>query len=1231
MPRISAQELERRMQLVFLRVKSSADGITEKEIETATGIDRRTVNNYLNQMVDDGKVYKEGRLWFLGEYEEIRSLKLEITPEEAYTYYLGSRLFVKQHDKRNQLAEAALMKLADALAANKLIEQEIAQAAHELAQRPDDSNYELIFKTVVQCYLQRKPIKIRYKPLSRNEFETTFHTYLIEPSAIGYSTYLIGHSSLPDKMRAYKLERIQSAEPDGERYRIPRDFPGLEILRNSWSIIIGDKTQRIVLRFSPRVKERVLETRWHPSQGDNRDECKQNDDPLLWWADITDTTDMMPWIRSWGSDVSIIAPEHLRRKMTKEIRKLIALYDVVEIPPIPLVQQLWAKTSKDRTLTHPLVCHLMDVAQVAHTLWQQVLTDSSRAHFAAALGLNTDDAGRTIAFWIGLHDLGKACPGFQCLYTPAINQLTAAGLTFPKVLVKERCYHATVTTCTLDELLLTETSIHRRVARKIGQALGGHHGTWPPATQVDGVKQSQLGHQDWDQVRREMVCMLRDLLKPASVTDICESSNDSPEEENSFLILFSGLTTVADWIGSMEEYFPYVDAPLEPTTYFEQAGKQAIHALEQLNWTKWSPPKRTLPFKKLFPFSPNTVQQEAIRLAPKLGESALVIVEVTTGAGKTETALYLADHQAATHQQRGMYIAMPTMATSNQMFDRATEFLEKRYASDAAIPLLIHSQARWMSQTPSPDMNVDENESGASIRDMSWFLPRKRSLLSPFAVGTVDQSLLSVLQTRHFFVRLFALSHKTIIFDEVHAYDVYMSELFEMLLRWLRMVGATVILLSATLPAETRRRLLKAYSGVDNPDVLQAPYPSITWSSNGDSGVIPLKSTEARPPIALHWLNREPQTVCDVLAQQLSAGGCAAVICNTIARAQEIYSILEEANLVPEDDLILFHARNPSAWRNKIEKEVLARFGKDGEETGKRPCKSIVVATQVIEQSLDLDFDIMISDLAPVDLLLQRAGRLHRHERGNRPEHLSHPAFYVSVDQSNLSHPEFGNDKYVYAEYILIRSYLTLSGRDKLLIPQETAELIESVYDDKQLDKNHIPKELLVVLGAAREKMEKEKKEAINEAKKRLILEPDDELLLYQRSPGLEEDSPELHAAFQALTRLGDRSISIVCLHECADGFNTEPDGGGTTIELTQKPNHNQTRILAQYTISLSNKSIVYHLLEHGERPPAWAEHPLLRDHFVLKFKDGIAELPEIKTTLRLGRTYGLEILKEDQ
>lgn len=904
----------------------------------------------------------------------------------------------------------------------------------------------------------------------------------------------------------------------------------------------------------------------------------------------------------------------------REAQSMAALYGVLDPADTPLYQRLWAKTSRDKAQIHPLICHLLDVAQVTLALWQYALTDGLRSHFANALQLGQDEAGRTIAFWAGLHDLGKASPGFQRKYAPAQEELTAAGLSFPRLFTQEPCYHATITTCTLPDLLCEETETPKPVANAIAQALGGHHGTWPTSRQIQATKSYQIGGENWQKIRRKLVQTLRNTLSPAPVARI----GRDPADKNAFLALFSGLVSVADWIGSMEEQFPFAITPLKPEEYVRRASEQAEEALRVLHWTDWQPAEQGQPFEKLFPFAPNELQQAIIGLTAELDEPSLVIIEAPTGRGKTEAALYLAEQWSSGFQQRGLYVAMPTMATSNQMHGRTAAFLS-RSGSSSVEPLLIHSQVRWMKQAPPPQLRTEEESDGGNTtqQDMGWFLPRKRSLLAPFGVGTVDQALLSVLQTRHFFVRLFALGHKTVIFDEIHAYDTYMSHLFQRLLHWLRAANASVVLLSATLPARTRTALIRAYLGDESAEVPAAPYPSVTWACGNRSGTLSLSSATERT-IALHKINRAPETIRDTLEDLLGEGGCAAVICNTVARAQEVFRILQKTDFFCDEELILFHARTPLAWRDETERKVLSFFGKEGD----RPERAVVVATQVIEQSLDLDFDVIITDLPPIDLLLQRAGRLQRHDRSHRPVSLTEPMLFVAIAAGKKGVPDFANDVHVYESYHLLRSYLVLTDRDSITIPDDTEELIESVYGDDTGDEVTDLPAMRKALGKAETKMRADRDKERFEAEKRLVESPDYRRLLRQSNDNLQEDSLEVHEAFQALTRLGRPTIPLVCLHQVGSGLYTDLDGNGRPISLAEEPDPTTTEQLAQHTVNVSHQGIVHYLLQQESPPDAWREHPLLKNHYLAVFNDGVAQFEGLSYRLHLSREYGLEIEK---
>jgi len=572
------------------------------------------------------------------------------------------------------------------------------------------------------------------------------------------------------------------------------------------------------------------------------------------------------------------------------------------------------------------------------------------------------------------------------------------------------------------------------------------------------------------------------------------------------------------------------------------------------------------------------------------------------------------------------------------MYDRVTDFLLKRYPKESLNFHLVHGGALLEDKKPIEMQEIsddDQNNSEGGIRAETWFLPRKRTLLAPFGVGTVDQALMSVLQTRHFFVRMFGLQNKVVVFDEIHAYDTYMSELFKQLLRWLRKIGVSVILLSATLPEKTRRELTAAYLGKKEADLDLPPakYPRLTIASTGgEPKSIPLEAPSSRT-IQLEWSDIDPKIIVEKLKDALRDGGCAAVICNRVQRAQDVYNEIKLAGILPEEDLILFHARFPFQWRKEIEDKVLSKFGKgkDGGENPNRPKKSIVVATQVIEQSLDLDFDYMISDLAPVDLLIQRAGRLHRHGQNDssRPENLKNPKLQIISPQAN-DIPEFGHDEYIYDRSVMLKTWLTLKDKTEMSLPGQTTFLIEKVYgEDFEISDEALQKEM----EEAIEKAEKKERKAIYEAAKQLITTPDDEDLLNQRNNNLNEDDPTVNVAFRAMTRLAEPSISLICLHRVNGNLYFDPSNAKEPMDITVKPDKDLVKELLKHSVNLQNYAVVKYFIETEPEInwKHWKEVAALKYVTPIVFEDGKCKLEGTKYTLVLDRQTGLEIQKEIQ
>jgi CRISPR-associated endonuclease/helicase Cas3 len=1216
--RLSDTTRRERLERVELLLQRHPDGLREAEIAESLNFERRTVNNYLRELEVQGHVYREDQVWFALSHRDMVLRRLKLQPEEAMTLYLAVRLFVKQHDERNEAAEHVLMRLAEILTSDVGLSEDILAAARELAQRPAMPGYEDVFRILMHSYIYRHKVEIVYAPYQGKPFTTVLSPYLIEPSAIGFATYAIGHSSVVNALRTFKLERISQAHLLRQEYQIPSDFPGLELLRSAWSIYYGEQLTRVVLRFHPDVARRVRETQWHPSQELYPDPERPEFQRMA--IQIADFTDLIPWIRGWGSACEVLEPPPLRRIIIKEVQRIATIYQLAPSSSSSPLAALWAKADAKTGEYHLLIYHLIDVAAVALALWQQALSANVRAQVARWLNLSEEYAGRLIAFWAGLHDIGKACPGFQGKSSLTATALSQTGLA-DAIRQADDIPHGIVSAYVLPSLLSDE---NLRFVRKLARAIGGHHGVWPLPKDLQSASQftdANLGGQAWDQARLELVNTLRQIVATPDKVQVSLPQN----EENALLTWLSGLISVADWIGSMTESFPYEERLDDLQAYAERSFQQAELALDQLGWLDWHSTCDLLPFDSLFPaLSPNEIQRAVIDIADACELPALIILEAPTGIGKTEAALYLADHWLQRGQERGLYVAMPSQATSNQMYERVARFLKQRFRDDVVSLHLLHAQARWILPTLRPRLSDIAQDEQHTVAASEWFVThRKRGLLAPFAVGTVDQALLSVLLTKHFFVRMFGLAHKVVIFDEIHAYDTYMSELFTRLLRWLKQLGTSVILLSATLPNGTRRELIESYAGqIVEPEVLtNASYPRLTLCSAETIHTIELPPPVSRT-IALEWIDQASDEIARRLARELDEGGCAVVICNTVRRAQEVFAAIEQAEFLHPEEPLLLHSRFPYAWRQEIEQDVLRLFGKQGE----RPLRAILVATQIVEQSLDLDFDLMITDPAPIDLILQRAGRLHRHPYRQRPVTLAAPRLLLTTPAQQDGIPDFRPDEYVYDYYTLLASTLILQDLGEIVLPDHTSQLIEAVYGERDWF-DALPKRLATVLNDALAEMQKKHDREIHQALQRVVRMPGNEDLLNQPNEMLEEEAPEIHEAFQALTRLAEPGISTVCLHRTLRGIALDPEGNWPIDpEAPLMPEIEQQ--LLQYSLTIQHRAVRPALAKQST-PANWSKSPLLRHHRLAVFSDGLCDVPGARYMLRLTRRLGLEVIEK--
>ena len=782
--------------------------------------------------------------------------------------------------------------------------------------------------------------------------------------------------------------------------------------------------------------------------------------------------------------------------------------------------QLWAKTAVDDRW-HALPYHLLDVTAAAEILWSR-LPSNSRALPLHIFG--EPAAARICVFLAASHDVGKANRYFQAKADCQYERLRQLGFDLPPRGTDDSPRHGQATGAYLKPWLMERWKWSQPVAETVALAVGGHHGSFFPDT-----KRTSLGVDcpPWCDMGLALLDTLSELLEV--------EISPEPKPLNPFLGWLAGFVSVADWLGSHESMTIWQTGERRLADYLQEARSRARTLLDQLHWQV--PPATTmLTISGLLPTGSthNSLQQLAAEIAPNF---SLAIVEAPTGEGKTEAAFALAE--PARSAGAGIYFALPTMATANGLYDRVEAYLRKATGNDDLEARLLHSQAWLFRENAETAQNPGKEGKEQAAQAQDWFAGAKRGLLAPFGVGTIDQALIAALRAKHGFVRLFALAGKTVVIDEVHAYDVYMADLMDVLLGWLRALDCRVILLSATLPKARRKALLRAWGAQG--ELSESEYPSITWVT--EEGKLHSRGFNVPPrkPLALeliatgeeeHWA----QGAARILQMVRTKGGLGALVLNTVRNAQNAYDWLRCQGL-DGIHLDLFHARFTAQDRGAVEKQVLDRYGRNGARTE----PAILVATQVVEQSLDLDFDHMVSALAPIDLLIQRAGRLHRHRRWEdgtlREDHgrdeRADPVLQVlspSCDAGGL--PDIQDP--VYSHDVLMRTLQRLRLNAEIIRPSDVADAIEAVYGEA---------ERAGALCAWEQKIEElELKTARKTQQQRRQAEratigavDDDDNLIVEEPLDVDENDERQGSQLSARTRLEDRpSITVALLREAA-------------------------------------------------------------------------------------------------
>ena len=713
---------------------------------------------------------------------------------------------------------------------------------------------------------------------------------------------------------------------------------------------------------------------------------------------------------------------------------------------------------------HPLACHMLDSAEAAGWLWDHFLSPGTKALIDAAAIPGVGD-GRAMLRWLAaLHDLGKATPSFQVRSDVRASAVRAAGLPIEPHAADGAPSHAHLSGL-LVMGLLRGAGWERSAISWVALTMAGHHGVFPAANWHERrpyewqVGTGAHGQADlWNEARDQLLAMAR---AHAGLTDFAAAAAHAPELPLQLAI--SGAVILADWLASNENVFGY--AGELPEGYPALAAARSAKIADVIGMRDRWMPDHGAPgwgagrlYASRFGREPRPVQQAAYAVAAR-GGRGLLLIEAPMGEGKTEAALAAAEVLAVGAGADGLFIGLPTKATANQMYSRAGQWL--RGQPGVPVVTLAHGSARRHRQYRellATGVGVDEQD--GEIAASAWLAGPKKALLAPVTVGTIDQLLLAGVSSRHVALRHLGLSGKVVIVDEVHAYDAYMSAILMRVLSWLGAAHIPVVLLSATLPAGQRRCMLAAYAGrrtADDHD--DAAYPRLSWVPAPDQVVRRLSRRDnARPVqvrvqspaaarscrIAVRMLDEHDADVVPALAGQLTkSGGCALVVRNTVRRAQDTYQALRASN--DEAEVTLAHARFTAADRRDREEKIIGLFGPDG----RRPRRHIVVGTQVLEQSLDCDFDVLITDLAPIDLLFQRAGRIHRHPRPARSRgRLRQPQMFVAGRVAQGATPPGipRGSRVVYGDHLLWRTEAALLSHTVLDIPGDVPRLVDQVY-----------------------------------------------------------------------------------------------------------------------------------------------------------------------------------------
>lgn len=718
--------------------------------------------------------------------------------------------------------------------------------------------------------------------------------------------------------------------------------------------------------------------------------------------------------------------------------------------------RFWGKEQDKGGVCHLVQLHCLDVAAVADALIEADAVLRSRVERLA--GMPWEEVRLLLLFFIAIHDLGKFSCSFQ-MKQPELAQVLGQ-----EVASAAGTHHTITGQFFYEENVLDDEPApliswdYELALQPLVFAVFGHHGL-----PVKGAAYSD----EFAKSKDAALAHVRDVARLFGLDGVTLPDMDE-EYFKPLSWLLAGIMVVADWIGSSQRYFPYRDELPDYEEYYAETLERARAAIRDCGLLH-PPPAVMGEFDALLPDlagkTPTPLQRYALEQAVTDNGPQLHIFEDLTGSGKTEAACLCAHRVMSLGGCGGLYVGLPTMATANAMYARLAKTYRAMFdpASHPSL-MLAHGKSKmedeFMSTIPLEDEAApDQVGEKGDATCAQWLADnRKKALLAPCGAGTLDQALLGVLAAKHQCLRLLGLSRVVLVADEIHSYDIYTSSLVESLLTFVAGMGGSAVLLTATLPNALRAKLVNAFRrGLGHDEIQELDEGAFPLATKVDErGVVTATPIEAWRELSVDvQLVHDEERMYEAAAEAHRAGACACWIRNTVDQAAEAHARLVDEYGLPPEKVILIHARFAMCDRLVLEREIRRRFGKEGEASGR--AGYVIVGTQLLEQSLDYDVDVMLSDLAPMDALIQRAGRCQRHAAIRND--LVRPKGFERARMIMLSPPPMaepsadwyeailGNARWVYPRQCLLwRTATLLARKGRIELPVDARELMEGAY-----------------------------------------------------------------------------------------------------------------------------------------------------------------------------------------